>query len=435
MPLTLRKPVCFVLIPFGMKIHPDSGASVDFDAIYEGTIRPALHTAGMDPLRLDQDVAGLKESSVQQRVLEAEFALADVTTRDPAILFLLGSRAERKPGATLVLAARGSETQLAALSGIRVLVYSLDEGNCLGSRESLRLRRALAAALSEMRDSTLAPGRQETIDPVARERSFHGAAIAQAIEAAGDKRDLPELKRVQAELQQLHPDSPLLLNLFQAYGNIGDWEALLGLVPALPPEMQKMARVRRQAGLALSRLGRHDQAVAALSALLNEQGPDAETLGALGSIYNDLWFDSRDPAALDSAIEWYRKGFEANRKDAYPGIYAVRLLEIRGDPESLRIKEGLLPFVTAAVQDQMKHSRLPNYWDHATLLELAVLAGDENQARLCAEAARGSGPESWQTEATADILDLIRDARARRGVQHPWLDRILADLHASVPAA
>jgi vacuolar-type H+-ATPase subunit E/Vma4 len=154
----------------------------------------------------------------------------------------------------------------------------------------------------------------------------------------------------------------------------------------------------------------------------------------LGRIYKDLWFESKDPAALDRAIEWYLKGFEANRKDAYPGINAVTLLEIRGDPASLQNKQQLLPLVIAAVEDQIKHSRRPNYWDHATLLELAVLAGDESQARRYVAAARGDNPEGWQTETTASNLDLIRDTRVQRGEQQEWLDQIVAELQTSVSA-
>jgi tetratricopeptide (TPR) repeat protein len=435
MPVSHHKPVCFVLTPFGVKIHPDSGVSVDFDAIYEGTVRPALLNAGMDAVRMDQDVAGLKEHSVQERVMGAAFALADVTTRDPAILFLLGARAERMPGTTLVLAARGSETQLANLSAIRVVVYDLDEGNRLSSRESLRLRKALSAALSEMGDSrSRTGGQQETISPDAQERSMRGVAVAKAIEAARDSRDVPVLKRLEAELARQDPESALLLNVFQAYGNLGDWEAMVALYYVLPTEMQKLSGVRQQAGLALNRTGRHDEAVAMLLDLLKEQGPDSETCGLLGRIYKDLWFESEDPVALDSAIDWYMKGFEANRKDAYPGINAVTLLEIRGDAGSQQTKERLLPFVMAAVQDQIKYSRRPNYWDHATLLELAVLAGDESQAMRSMAAARSSNPEGWQTETTANNLDLIRKARAQRGEQQPWLNQILAELHTSVPA-
>jgi len=431
--MLLRKPVCFVLTPFGTKIHPDTGISVDFDEIYEGTVRPALHNAGMDPLRIDQAVASLKEASVKDGVMRAEFALADITTRDPAILFLLGARAERMPSTTLVLATRGSETQLAGLS-VRVLVYELDEGNRLSHRESLRLRKALSAALSEMRGSfNEEASRWDGMSPDAQERSVRGVEVAQAIEAAGYKRDPAELKRLATDLLQSHPDSPLL-NVFQAYGNLGEWQQLAELFEALPPEMQKLPRVRQQAALALNRLQQHDKAVAMLSELIREQGPDSETLGLLGRVYKDLWFKSKDPASLDQAIGWYVKGFDANRKDAYPGINAVTLLEIRGDADSRQAKERLLPFVMAAVQDQIKQSRRPNFWDYATLLELAVLAGDESQARSFLGAVRGANPESWQTETTCNNLELIRDARAQRGEMQPWLDQILLELRTSVYA-
>src|SRR5580693_9518680 len=304
MALSQHKPVCIVLTPFGVKIHPDSGASVDFDAIYEGTVRPALHNAGMDAVRMDQDVAGLREGSVQDRVMGAQYAVVDVTTRDPAVLFLAGARAQRMPGTTLVLAARGSETQLASI--IRVVVYDLDEGNRLSTRESTRLRKALSAALSELRDSTPQTDAQlETVNLVAQERSLRGVAVAKAIEAARDKRDLPELKRLEADLAQQDPDPALLLNIFQAYGALGDWEAMVDLFHGLPREMQKLSRVRQQAGLALNRMGRHDEAVAMLSELLTEQGPDSETFGLLGRVYKDLWFETKDPAALDHATEWY----------------------------------------------------------------------------------------------------------------------------------
>ena len=50
-------PLCFVLMPFGKKAIP-SGATVDFDAVYEELIAPAIHAAGMEPLRADEEVTG-----------------------------------------------------------------------------------------------------------------------------------------------------------------------------------------------------------------------------------------------------------------------------------------------------------------------------------------------------------------------------------------
>ena len=424
MSVSLRKPVCFVLTPFGVKIHPDSGASVDFDAIYQSTLRPALHSAGLDPVRMDQDMAGLKE--VQQRVMEAELAVADVTTRDPAILFLLGSRAQRLPDTTLVLAARGSEMQLSNLSSIEVIVYDLDEGNRLSTRESIRLRKVLSAALSKMRETIKPASPQE---PITR-----GVVVAQAIEAALDKRDAEALRSLEAEVVHEGMDSSLLINIFQAYGRLGEWQAMIDLFHKLPQEMQMMPRLQQQTGLALNRVGQREPAVAMLTGLLAAQGPDSETFGLLGRVFKDQWFESKDPALLDRAIESYMKGFETNRKDAYPAINAVTLLELKGDPDSQQTKQRLLPLVRAAVQDQIKYSRQPNYWDYATLLELAVLGGNEGEARVCVADARRSHPDDWQTETTANNLELIRQARIARGQSEPWLDQILGELHQSVSA-
>ena len=38
------KPLCFVLMPFGVKTGA-SGRSIDFDAVYEGLLRPAIERA------------------------------------------------------------------------------------------------------------------------------------------------------------------------------------------------------------------------------------------------------------------------------------------------------------------------------------------------------------------------------------------------------
>jgi hypothetical protein len=422
-------------MPFGVKTRLDSGTSVDFDAIYEDTVRPALRNVGIDPVRMDQDIAGLNEDIVPQRLIGAEFFVADITTRDPAILFLLGARAERMPGTTLVLAGRGSQAQLTRLSSIPLISYDLDQGNRLSSRESTRLRHAISSALTEMLGSrTQAESTRPRLTPHEQERSTRGVAFAQEIEAAHESSDVGDLQRLEAELRADAPDSPLLLNLFQSYGNLGAWEPLVNLFHALPEEMRKLPRVRQQAALALNRLGKADDAVSILYDLLKELGPDSETLSLLGSIYKDKWFESLDSETLNLAIDSYVRGFEANRKDPYSGINAVTLLEIRGDASSRATKDSLLPLVEAAVQDQMKYSKRRNYWDYATLLELAVLSGDEKLARQYLIAARACYPEGWQTEATAEKLAVIHTARHLRGEQQPWLDQILAELYTSVPA-
>ena len=47
------EPLCFVLMPFGHKKDPSrpDQPAIDFNAIYENGIKPAIEDAGMTPVR------------------------------------------------------------------------------------------------------------------------------------------------------------------------------------------------------------------------------------------------------------------------------------------------------------------------------------------------------------------------------------------------
>ena len=71
-----------------------------------------------------------------------------------------------------------------------------------------------------------------------------------------------------------------------------------------------------------------------------------------------------------------------------------------------------------------KATRAPDYWDHATLLELAVLARDEDDAEEKLGEALSVARASWELESTARNLRLIREMREGRGEDMAWLKRI-----------
>ena len=70
----------------------------------------------------------------------------------------------------------------------------------------------------------------------------------------------------------------------------------------------------------------------------------------------------------------------------------------------------------------------PDYWDHATRLELAVLAGEQRRAEEALAAALAKVREVWEPETTLRNLKLIREARERRGKAQPWLTGIEGEL-------
>jgi hypothetical protein len=128
---------------------------------------------------------------------------------------------------------------------------------------------------------------------------------------------------------------------------------------------------------------------------------------------------------LRKAIEAYRAGFEADWRDAYPGINAVTLMELEEpvSPEQPR----LLPVVRYAVERRLA-TATADYWDYATRLELSVLAADRDAAHEALADALAAIRESWEPETTCRNLRLIREARERRGIEGAWIAGIEKEL-------
>jgi tetratricopeptide (TPR) repeat protein len=190
--------------------------------------------------------------------------------------------------------------------------------------------------------------------------------------------------------------------------------------------------VQEQLALALNRAGQRDEAERVLLDLLAQRGPSSETYGILGRVYKDRWEAAAQAGQeflarglLDKAIDAYRRGFEADWRDAYPGINAVSLMELKEPPDPKR--KQLLPVVAYALERRIAAGQ-PDYWDHATRLELAVLAQDEAQALAALGDALAAVRESWEPETTARNLRLIREARAKRRKEVPWAGQIEAEL-------
>jgi hypothetical protein len=186
--------------------------------------------------------------------------------------------------------------------------------------------------------------------------------------------------------------------------------------------------VREQLGFALNRAKRRDEAEKVLATLIEERAPSSESLGILGRVYKDHWQEALNVGDvilangyLQKAIDSYLAGFESDWRDAYPGVNAVTLMEVQEPPDPRRAE--LLPVVRYAVQRKIAKGK-PDYWDHATLLELAVLEGNETQARRILPTALTCVCEAWEPRTTADNLGFIRNARERQGMQPAWATAI-----------
>ncbi|MGD1967406.1 MAG: TRAFs-binding domain-containing protein [Desulfobacterales bacterium] len=432
--------LCFVDMPFGAKADPKTGTEIDFDQIYDEAIKPSAEESGLECIRGDEErTGGIIHRAMFARLLLCEFVIADLTTANPNVFYELGVRHAAKPYTTIPIFATIGDLPF-DVSLVRAIPYDLENGQLtdagakkLKSELKSRIKRALEGPVAK--DSPLFelfpefPGIQVSheLTDVFRDRVEYSNEFREKLRAArsqgSTEQALTELKNIEKELGDLKVvESGVLVDLLLSYRDVSAWDEMVALYGRLPPDVRAAVLVRQQYALALNRRagsGDRDKAVRVLEGLLQKRGPSAETYGILGRLYKDQYKEAKkDKKAmaagyLDKAIEAYTKGFKCEPVDYYPGVNAITLLLQKGDEDAIAEAEKLTPLVSFAVARRGGASS-SDYWDLATVLELAVIGRDEKMAMSVLPKLLISAEASWMVKTTADNLDLIKDLRKEK---------------------
>lgn len=433
----MSRELCFVLMPFNKK--PDaSGMLVDFDAVYRELIAPAIKQADLEPLRADEEMTGgIIHKPMFERLMLCPYAVADLSTANANVFYELGIRHAVRPYSTVLVFDENGRLPF-DVGPLRALPYKLTSfgtpadvaktQNALTERLLAARQNAADSPIFQLIDGLKPLDIAHIKTDVFRERVEYSATVKERLAAARGQG--PEAVRtIEKELAPIaDAESGVVLDLLLSYRAVKAWDDMVALVPKMSKPLAGTVMVQEQLALALNRTGQSERAERILVALIQQRGPSSETCGILGRVYKDLWeaaLKKQNPllarGLLEKAIAAYLKGFETDWRDAYPGINAVTLMELREPPDPRR--EEILPLVTYAVKRRIVSGK-PDYWDHATLLELAVLAKDEPGANTAAAEALAAVRERWEPETTARNLRLIREARERRKEEVPWARQI-----------
>ena len=441
----MNAPLCFVLMPFGKK--PDAaGSMIDFDAVYSQLIAPAISEAGLDPLRADEEMAGgIIHKPMFERLILCEYAVADLTTANANVFYELGIRHAVRPYSTPLIFAEGSRLPF-DVALLRALPYRLNAdgtpANVDSDKAALKARLIEAKRMAAEAPTTDSPIYQlvdgypdidHTKTDVFRDQVRYSAEMKTRL-AQARKEGVQALRDLEKEFSPIAEiESGVVIDLFLSYRAVKAWQEMIDLVNKMPRPLAATVMVQEQLGLALNRAGRGEDAETVLKELIERRGPSSETCGILGRVYKDRWEAALKSGEkllarglLDNAIEAYLRGFEADWRDAYPGVNTVTLMELKNPPDPRRNR--LIPVVSYGVERKITSGN-PDYWDYATRLELAVLAKDEQRALDAVAEALAAVREKWEPETTARNLRLIREARENRQEDVSWLEEIESELN------
>lgn len=423
----------FVAMPFGTK--PDAaGNPVDFNAVYDDLIRPALEKAGLDVFRADEEPrAGDIRADMFQELLMADLVLADLSIDNPNVWYELGVRhALRARGVILLQAPR--DRQPFDIYTDRKLHYRLKDG-----RPDPATLDDDRKAITDMATATLKAWHGRKVSPVyallpnlqepdwkslrigdAREFWERHDAWCALIERARDD-NRPE------DILVLADEAPITALRVEARLAAGN--ALLqgrhfnfaleqfDLAHRFDPDNLTVSRKR---GVCLQRIGRAAEAQDLYRDILAAHPDDVETWSLLGRVDKDAWVTAwrtpgstpeamRDAATyedalLRAAIDSYAAAFRAVPGHFYSGINAVTLMalyqDLTGDTRyaaDQAVMAGGIAWSAHSTLTARPYDQAPQdlYWAAATLGDLAVLRGDAPAVRAAYKEAIVHADNDW----------------------------------------
>lgn len=428
-------------MPFGRKWDATHTFEIDFDDVYERGIKPAVEKKDLEIIRADEEQGGgIIHLPMFERLLLAEIAIVDVTNNNANVFYELGVRHAALPNSTIIIAANGGSLPF-DITLIRTVPYRLENGK-LGEAAAAELvtmlEEQLEHALGErdVQDSPLFqlipqfPGihLSHEVTENFRDRARYIDATRQRLftarELSGKEARLAAVRQVEDDLGPItKANAELAADVLLAYRDLEEFAETARFAESLPTWLiESSVPIREQYALALNRLKTDEgrsKALAILQAIVAKEGDSPETDGLIGRIYKDKFSEAlaagqtlKANGFLDQAIDWYRRGFGADPRDYYPGVNLATLLARRNTPETKEELQRVVPAVAFAAA-RLGGMNSQDYWQVATVLELAVLGGAWDTATRALERIAGLKFTPMNITSTADNLKLyegIHDA-------------------------
>jgi len=448
-------------MPFGVKSYKPRGAKenewvmIDYDQVHDEIISPAIKDAGMEPIRADEEkVRGSIHKPMFERIILSDYVVADLTGANANVFYELGIRHAVKPYTTISIFADDCDLPF-DLAAFRTMPYKFSPGKGLTNADEVK--KVITAALvdSKTNKTTDSPvyqlvdgiqfqnsvAHQKT--DIFRELVKYDQQLKEDLEDARNTKGDEAAKLaaietvVNARLLPLEDqEAGILIDVMLSYRDVSAYSKMQEFIERLPSHIRQTVMVQEQYGFALNRTGNREKAIRTLKKVIADNGPSSETYGILGRVYKDYITDyygqgdfTMAVSYIDEALDAYRRGFEADWRDAYPGVNYITCLELKGHRDMIKT---IMPVVEYSVI-RKKEQKEPDYWDEATLAELGVIANDYAKADGFLTAAKKRQPKAWMLQTTCKNFTMIRDFRKLRKEDTTQLDARIAVLSGWAP--
>lgn len=403
---------CYVSMPLGVK------DGIDFDALYREVIMPAVLDAGIACQRGDEFAgAALIQRAILQAVMASDVVIADVSNRNPNVMYELGIRHALRRGVTILLSS-GYGTLPFHVQTLPVFRYG-GEGEVVtgeaaaASRARLTdlIRDRLARVTNDSPMFEYFRGLHVELPSDLPPGELRYTYPATGTKPRGKVDRKPDVARAEEVTRgTVNVDPHAYIDVLTRYRDLEAWGDVVRYAATLPSEVRNSPQVVPTVAVAHHRLGDYAKAIDLLRRYTAETGGDAESDSLLGSLFKKEYFEHHHRDDLREAITCYRRGFQRDPQNLYLGR-ALALSLVWDGPTSSQELSALLPRVRDLAARKLEASPVPDYWDVECALILSAIARDWTDADRLLETMQSLRPESWMLDGARTELDNIAAAR------------------------
>lgn len=416
----------FVAMPYGKRKapldyeEPDKSCEINFDAVWEGILQPAVppefETKRADELRQP----GLIDRMYNEWLFDADIVLADLTFGNPNVYYELGIRQALSKKGTVLAACKGTKLPFDVRNQY-VIFYDYFAAPTLRAFQA-ELRQAIENASGQELDSPvhvflpgLVVGRYRGEKPPETRVQDLTHRIQELEAALRDQRSQDQEERLLDKVREA-TTAPRVLSLYRL---ISDREI-------------KSVRVLEQLAISLRNASYFDEALHAFDRALKIDPTDPELLREVGFVYR-----KKGPAYYSQAEGYMERALQLNDHDSELHGMLGGLYRRRGEYEQALAQykrahelqpDDLYPLVTVgamcgalgkvgeakewynklqATCEKYISQHRADHWTYLCLGEAAVALGDPKAASAAYQKAVDANPPVEHVRSEAEQLEFL----------------------------
>lgn len=416
----MPRKIAFVAMPFGKRpsnLRKEGvPITVDFNAIWDKAIAPALEELGYAVIRADEQSGSVIIKDMLEQLIYADLVIADISVSNANVYYEAGVRHVAKEQGCVLIGAEWAEPVF-DLGQIRQVRYPYThETSSENDFEAIKkaIKEGVEACYTskspvyELTDypNLLTFDRASSFQKMANELAVFQQSVRVARLKSGESSEeavVELVKQFHSTTQNL--DSVVAELLALVRDRLG-WHETLTFIDQLPSDVQSSAFVQEQFSLAKAKVGEVEESIATLEQVINQFGGTPERYGLLGGRYKTLFYgddlENRE-YYLDQAILNYQTGMNLDLNEYYCACNLPRLLKSRGHDTDEKKAKFIANLVIEVCDIRINQNKMDG-WERPTLLGAAFDTEDVEKAKKISAGITKKNQESWHIKTTLKDL-------------------------------